>query len=316
MESISILQNRIHSLKSAIRIEEISKGFSSDKKYTVFFNDDKKYLLRICNIEDYERKKTKFKILNEMQKFKVNSPKPIEMGVIKDLGICFNIFSFIEGEDAKILLPKYSEQEQYKIGFESGKDLARMHSFKAPATIKPWNERAMMKHYNYLEAYKTCGVKIKNDEKIILFIERNKEYINYRPNHFQHDDFHLENIIVKDRKYAGVIDFDNYDWGDPFHDFVKIGLLQREVSVPFSIGQIQGYFDNNIPDDFWILYSIYVGMTIFSSVVWSIRKSPEQLDRMFERLYIILEDHQYFELLIPTWFKPEMIFNSHENIIL
>lgn len=55
---------------------------------------------------------------------------------------------------------------------------------------------------------------------------------------------------MKDKKYAGVIDFDNYDWGDPYHDFVKVALASKVDSVPFSIGQIDGYFNHEIPEDF------------------------------------------------------------------
>lgn len=129
----------------------------------------------------------------------------------------------------------------------------------------------------------------------------NLHYLKNRPNQFQHDDFHLENIILKDKKYVGVIDFDNYDWGDPFNDFVKIALASRVDSISFSVGQIDGYFANNIPEDFWRLYSIYSAMVIFSSVVWSIKKSPEQLDKFIERIHLILEDHKNFELLKPIW---------------
>lgn len=31
----------------------------------------------------------------------------------------------------------------------------------------------------------------------------NLHYLKNRPNQFQHDDFHLENIILKDKKYVG-----------------------------------------------------------------------------------------------------------------
>lgn len=77
---------------------------------------------------------------------------------------------------------------------------------------------------------KDKGIKIDNDDKVINYIESNAHYLKDRPNQFQHDDFHLENIILKDKKYAGVIDFNNYDWGDPFHDFVKVSLFSRETS--------------------------------------------------------------------------------------
>ena len=140
--------------------------------------------------------------------------------------------------------------EQYNIGIEAGKDLATMHTHEAPKDILPWYERAMKKHRKYLEAYKTCGIKIKNDDKIIKFIDENEMYVQNRPNRFQHDDFHLENIIVRDGKYVGVIDFNGYDWGDPLHDFVKIALFARDISIPYSIGQIEGYFNGRIPEEF------------------------------------------------------------------
>lgn len=108
---------------------------------------------------------------------------------------------------------------------------------------------------------------------------------------------------MKNKQYVGVIDFDNFDWGDPFHDFVKVALFQREMSIPFSIGQIKGYFNGEIPMEFWRLYSIYAGMVVFSSVVWSLRFSPGQLNEMISRLYILLEDHQYFDILMPKWFE-------------
>ena len=98
--------------------------------------------------------------------------------------------------------------------------------------------------------------KHKNDDKIIKFIEENEIYLKNRPNRFQHDDFHLENIIVRDGKYVGVVDFNGYDWGDPLHDFVKIALFARDISIPYSIGQIEGYFNRKIPEEFEIIHGV------------------------------------------------------------
>ncbi|MFX3672907.1 MAG: aminoglycoside phosphotransferase family protein [Paenisporosarcina sp.] len=309
MDNIHILQSRIKLLHNAIKIEKLSKGYSPDKKYVVVDNYENRYLLRIGEIGGYERKKVEFQVLNDIQQYKVQAPLPIDIGVIEDLGICYNIYSYIEGEDAKGVLPFLTEQDQYKIGLEAGKDLSRMHKHPAPLTIEHWYDRAMQKHYRYLEKYKTCGIKIENDDKIIDFIESNSHYLRNRPNQFQHDDFHLENIILEANQYVGVIDFNNYEWGDPLHDFVKVAMFSREESIPFSVGQIHGYFNNNIPEDFWRLYSIYVAMVIFSSVVWSIKVSPVQLDKMIERIYVVLEDHKNFELIKPTWYQPKLLFS-------
>ncbi|SFI81616.1 MULTISPECIES: aminoglycoside phosphotransferase family protein [unclassified Bacillus (in: firmicutes)] len=299
---IQTLQERVKLLQNAKKIEGLSKGYSPDKKYVAHL-DNEKLLLRVGDIQGYKKKKTEFQILQNIKNLGVKSPQPIDIGMIEEFNSCYNIYSFIDGVDAKDMIQTLTKEDQYKIGIEAGIQLSRMHSYEAPSTINTWYDRAMEKHYRYLNAYKSCGIKIKNDEKIIDFIEENKQHIKKRPNRFQHDDFHLENIIVKDKKFAGVIDFNNFDWGDPLHDFVKVALFQRERSVPFSIGQIEGYFNNNVPEDFWMLYSIYSGMVIFSSVVWSLRFAPEQLEEMIGRLYVILEDHKNFEILKPTWYE-------------
>ncbi|SCC23974.1 aminoglycoside phosphotransferase family protein [Bacillus wiedmannii] len=306
MKTITAWQNNIQIIKDAANIEEISKGFSPDKKYIVTTIDNEKYLFRIGDIQEYERRKIEFQILNEMVKRNVQAQRPIEIGILEEEGV-YSIFSYIEGEDAKNLLPTYTLKEQYNIGIEAGKDLAKMHTYEAPKDILPWYERAMKKHQKYVEAYKTSGIKIKDDDKIIKFIDENEKYVKNRPNRFQHDDFHLENIIVRDGKYVGVVDFNGYDWGDPLHDFVKIALFARDISIPYSIGQIEGYFNGKIPEKFWNLYAVYVGMTVFSSVVWSLRAAPHMLDDTLERLTIVLEDHKNFELLKPIWFQPEKI---------
>ncbi|MCM3736796.1 aminoglycoside phosphotransferase family protein [Bacillus cytotoxicus] len=310
MENIpQILQEKIGFLQCANRIEKISKGYSPDEKYVVY-SDDEKFLLRIGDLEGYERKKNEFQILQRMQGYDVKSPEPIEIGIIDELNSCYTIYSFIEGVDAKEALTVLTDQEQYKIGIEAGEQLSRMYLLEAPVHIKSWYEQAMQKHYRYLDAYKESGIKIENDQKVINFIEKNKYLLKERPNRFQHDDFHLQNIIVNNNRYAGVIDFNNFDWGDPIHDFVKIALFQRNESIPFSIGQIQGYFNYNVPEDFWMLYSIYAGMVIFSSVMWSLRFAPHQLDEMIGRLHNILEDHKGFEVVKPLWYEPHMFLDE------
>lgn len=297
------LKSQIPLLHSATRIERIFKGYSTDHKYLLYLQDDTKLVLRTANIDQFERKKLEYNSLEVMKMHHVQCSNPVDVGYLRDLGICYYIVSYIEGEDAKDLLPTYSKEEQYQIGLTAGRDLARISSYPAPSYITPWHERVNKKYTSYLESYKTCGVKLKNEDKIIEFIEKNKGLMTNRPNQFQHDDFHVGNIIVKDKRYAGIIDFNRCDWGDPIHEFVKVALFSKEVSVPFSVGQIKGYYNGDIPENFWTLYSIYVAMTIISSVVWTLKAIPDQLDEMIERLYSVLEDHKYFDQLEPHWFK-------------
>ncbi|WP_078547688.1 aminoglycoside phosphotransferase family protein [Litchfieldia alkalitelluris] len=300
---LETLKNNVSFFKTANHIKRLTKGFSPDHKYIVSDQNGIKYLFRTADLEHFERKKLEFEIMKDIEKLRVRSPKTYEIGKIKDLGICYYILSYIEGEDARDKLPEYSAEIQYKIGLEAGRDLAKMNTYPAPSLILEWSEHIYKKYNRYLEAYKTCGIKLRNDEKIIHFIEENKHYLMGRPNCFQHDDFHVGNIIVIDENYAGVIDFNRFDWGDPIFDFVKVALFSREISIPFSIGQINGYYEGEIPENFWRLYSIYVAMSIFACVVWSKDYTPELLDEMLNRLYMVLEDHRYFEYTEPQWFK-------------
>lgn len=92
METITAGQNNIQIVKDAVNIEEISKGFSPDKKYLITNANNEKYLLRTGDIKEYERKKIEFQILNEMQKRSVQAQKPIEMGLLVEEGLCYGIF--------------------------------------------------------------------------------------------------------------------------------------------------------------------------------------------------------------------------------
>ncbi|MBY0123009.1 phosphotransferase [Bacillus sp. S/N-304-OC-R1] len=297
------LIDKIQILTEHIVIEEIHKGFSSDRIYIIHFDGNEKCILRTSNISQSERKKAEYDVISILQKYNIRTSKPIEYGCLADLELCYYILTYIEGIDARDALPSLSQKEQYQIGLDAGKDLKKMHSLPAPSNMKPWNDRIVAKYTKYLNAYQTCGVKLAGDDRIINFIEENLHFLKNRPNRFQHDDFHAGNLIVNDKQYAGVIDFNRFDWGDPIHDFLKVGLFSKEVSIPFSIGQLDGYFNNEIPDGFWMLYSIYLAMNIFSSVVWTKNVVPEKLDEMIIRLYGILEDHKYFENTKPIWYE-------------
>ncbi|WP_449620071.1 aminoglycoside phosphotransferase family protein [Robertmurraya sp. Marseille-Q9965] len=282
---------------------EIKKGFSSDDKFLIHTKDDnKKLLLRVFNLEDLDPKRTEYAILEKMQEYQVTCSRPISIGEIENRG--YMITSYIDGKDAEDEILKYTEQEQYNIGIEAGKELKKMHQMPAPDYISSWYSRKVEKHKKYRDAYLACEVKVKNDDKIMKFIDENIHLMKSRPNLFQHDDFHLGNIVVSDKKFAGVIDFNRYDWGDPIHEFLKIGIFTRGVSIPFSIGQIRGYFNNREPDeDFWRLYSLYLAMCVFSTVVWTLKTVPNNMNEMLEKVYMCLEDHDYFSRLKPKWYQ-------------
>ncbi|WP_103106413.1 phosphotransferase family protein [Brevibacillus reuszeri] len=302
-EWLDQLQKEIAALRSSIRIEKILKGFSTDEKYRVYLSNGENRLLRIFKLDQWDQKKAEYDMIKTIQNLGVKASLPIELGMIPAMDIGYMVLSYLDGEDARDVLPELSAEEQRQIGYLAGCDLASMHQLPAPTYVSSWYERCIQKHRNYVRAYQESSLEITHADKINAFIEDHLTYLKNRPNRFLHDDFHVGNLIVHERQYAGVIDFNRYDWGDPIHEFTKLAFFSREISVPFCNGQITGYFHNEEPpDSFWILYSVYTAMTIFSSVVWTGRVVPSLLDDMNQRVNKVIEEHQAFERTIPVWF--------------
>jgi aminoglycoside phosphotransferase (APT) family kinase protein len=302
--------NEIGLLRGSSRISKINKGYSFDQKFIVE-KDGQAYLLRSFALDELSAKQAEYAAICQMQSYDVLCSRPVEMGALPNSNIGYMLLTFIDGEEATDILPAYSPSIQRAIGLEAGRELAKMHRWHAPVSTATWHERKLAKHKRYMEHYLKGEARLKGDEAFLAFIDRHLHLMEGRPNVFQHDDFHVGNLIVKNGKLAGVIDFNRLDWGDPVHDFLKAGMFSSEVSVPFTIGQIIGYHNDHEPDEqFWTLYSLYLAMTIVSSIVWILQVRPSELGIMTQKLERVLEDHDHFNTIIPQWYLEERSYET------
>ncbi|MDT3425572.1 aminoglycoside phosphotransferase (APT) family kinase protein [Paenibacillus forsythiae] len=289
-------------VRSGASILPIDKGYSGDQKYRVIQNGSS-YLLRIFDVGLYRNKLAEFEVLKTMEAYGVRCSRPLEIGILPDTGLGYHVLTYIEGDDAADQLPLYSADVQYRIGWEAGNELRTIHQYKAPGGISPWAERKTAKHRRYMGEYHRLGLCIPGGAKVMEFIEGRLALMKEAPNRLQHDDFHTGNLIVRDKRLAGVIDFNRMDFGDPVHEFIKAGLFSSEVSLPFCIGQIKGYHQGREPvDAFWQLYSLYTAMVLVSSMVWTIKFVPDETEDMMARIERVMEDHAGFESVIPKWY--------------
>jgi len=301
---ISEVQKYISPLQKATSITKINKGFSADGKYLVYEGGDKPvYVLRTAAFKQTERKRGEFDVIGRVYDLSIQTSEPVAFGTIEELDLCYMVLRYVEGEDASERLPFMKPDEQYNVGVTAGRQLLLMHNIEASEDLEAWLERRLAKHNRQLADYRLCGVKLPEEDAIIAFIEKQLPLMADRPNRFQHDDFHPGNLLVHGSVYAAAIDFNRYDWGDPYHDFLKIAYFSREISVPFSIGQINGYFNGQVPENFWNLYALYSAMIIFGTITWTLKVVPEQIDSMMARIRMVLDDHRNFESVIPIWYK-------------
>lgn len=85
--------------------------------------------------------------------------------------------------------------------------------------------------------------------------------------------------------------------------FIIFLCLAGRHSIPFCIGQINGYFTESPDDIFWRIYALYAAMKIISTIVWTKRYDEQSFDDALQRIHLILADHDYFNLDQPLWYK-------------
>ena len=302
MLEIEQIRTRIESSIGPTRkITPIERRFSSEEKYEVT-TDRSIYLLEFSPIKSFIRKKEEFELMKELYAIGVQCNKPIAIFKDDKLGKVYSILSFLPGYDARDNIAELSSAIQYEMGFHAGQDLKRITSLRSETNT--WKQRKWQKHENYLKEYFAQDFRFRDDEKVIGFIENNYDRLESSTDFFQHDDFHLGNIIINDKNYVGVIDFNNYDWGDPLHEFIKLEWLTWPICEEFSRGQVEEYFGKNkIDDDDCLLISVYIAMSIPSTIVWTLKFHPQTMTYIEKRLYSILDHYDYFENINPDWAK-------------
>jgi aminoglycoside phosphotransferase (APT) family kinase protein len=284
-------------------IQKIEKGWSKEQKFRATDLHGKSLLIRITDSEKEDSKRKEFAAMQKIANMGIPISTPLNLGLCGDGKFFFSLFSWVEGTalDEKIHL--ISMEEQYTLGKQAGLILKQMHSLPAPFQLEDWEIRQTKKISKHLENYKACGFKVSDDNKALKFIENNMHLLKNRPQHFQHGDFHVGNLVLSPAHKIHVIDFNRWDYGDPWEEFYKMCLFSREKSIPFAIGQIHAYFDHKIPSQFFELLAFYLADVILYSVVWAIPFGEKEVQGMIERAHMIMEDYNGFEITVPRWFE-------------
>jgi aminoglycoside phosphotransferase (APT) family kinase protein len=280
---------------------EIKKGWSNDKKYYIQSKKGQEFSLRVSDISEFEKKSREYENLRKISELNINMSMPLNFGVCGNSTKVFSLLSWVHGYDAEKVLPTLTKEEQYGLGVDSGEILAKIHSIPAPVGLPNWSETFNRKIERNIKNYNDCYIKIPNGEKIIKYILDNRYLLNSRKQSIQHGDYHVGNLLVNNNK-IGVIDFNRYGFGDPWEEFNRISF-SHSVSVPFSIGQIEGYFEGNVPNDFFKLLALYMGANALGSIAWAIPFREKEVNVMLTNSNNMMEYFKNFETFIPTWFK-------------
>lgn len=280
----------------------ISKGWSSDKKYLVETADGKMQLLRISDIDAYEAKKKEYEIITKYSQLGINMSMPIEFGICNEGKNIYMLLSWVEGRDLEEVLPELSEWDQYKLGRQAGTILRKIHSIPLDSADVPATTKCEKKLVQ-LVRYEESNLRISGDEIAVAYVKENINSIWNKTPVYMHGDFHPGNLIYMQDGSIGVIDFNRWEVGDPYEEFYKLESFGIEISVPYCIGQIDAYFNDNVPEDFWTANAVYVAQASLFSIKWAEKFGQADVDGMVRRAWASMKNFDNFNLSVPKWYS-------------
>lgn len=278
--------------------EPIDKGWSGDKKYRVTVADGTKYLLRVTPFEKSANRENMYRMQKQVEKLGVPMCKPIEFGKC-DEGV-YTLQTWIDGKDANEVVPLLADSEQYALGLEAGRILKKIHSIPAPADQPDWEERFNRKMDRKIQMYNDCPIKFDGAEYIIDYIEANRHLLKNRPQSYQHGDYHIGNMMIENGRIV-IIDFDRYDFGDPWEEFNRIVWCAQSAPL-FASGIVNGYFEMQVPMDFWKLLALYISSNMLSSIPWAIPFGDVEIQTMLNQAKDVLDWYDNMQNPVPKWY--------------
>lgn len=285
-------------------IQKIDKGMSGDEKYYIETAESERLLLRIADIEEFERRQSEYERAKSMYALGVPMSAPIDFGICSHGKNVYTLLSWIDGEEVEAVLPGLPQKAQYELGLESGRILRGIHALPAPAGIEDWSKRYFSVIDERLDAFRREGVSFEGSDMILSYLENNRFLLQGRPQVCHHGDYHMGNLIqFQSGLYVidwHMVDFDNY--GDPWYEFNRIG-----VEWPFfASGQIDGYFNGEIPQEFWKLLAFYLSASAITSIVWAKYFAPGRLHSILQLNREILRWFDNMNCAVPTWYSPQL----------
>lgn len=278
----------------------INKGWSGDQKYFVLTSDGKKYLLRISPIDRLERKRREYERMREAAQLGIPMCLPVEFGTC-DEG-AYSIQSWIDGAEAEETIMSMDTDTQYRYGWDAGQILAKIHTIPAPPDTPDWETRFNAKIDRKIAMYENCELKYDSGGDAFLdYLARNRHLLKDRPQSYQHGDYHIGNMMIDQAGVLTIIDFDRDDFGDPWEEFNRI-VWCAQAAPAFASGMVDGYFDGEVPLEFWKLLALYICSNTLGSLPWAISFGEEEITTMRNQAAQVLYWYANMTTPVPSWY--------------
>ena len=293
-----------------VKTEPIHKGWSGDRKYYLETKDGERFLLRVSDISSYETKQHEFEIMKKMSAAGIKMSLPISFGICEEGKSVYLLRSWCDGEEAKEALYHLSDAEQYVFGRKAANVLKQMEAIDYKPPSQEWSQTYQGRVAHYIELYRRCGYTFDGDDVIISFLRTQRHCIGERPTALMHEDFQTDNMVISPDGELYMIDFQMCGETDPYLVMTGAGVSAM-YSVPFAMGQIDGYFGKTVPEDFWQKYRYYMlaEMLYAFTVGVKMEEEREETRHMFDNE---IKRIKYQGSPIPMWYQKKFCYGKDE----
>ncbi len=277
----------------------LDKGYSDTMKYTLYHTNRPVYLLRIYPLNESIRCTLEHRYLHQHYQNGVQCQQPLTMQILPELNCCYLLLDYLSGEDGENVLPHLPVDEQYQQGRAAGQQLHIIHQVIPDEPID-WAKRRYNKYIQKKQQARQLDLPFYRQTELEQYIEQNVDLLCNDRVVFQHDDFHPANLIFENGQLSGIIDFSRFDWGDAWEEFFKLPKYTCEVSTPFACGQVDGYFQDTIPDAFWPHYNLYVALNQHATLIGGLQHHAPSY--VLDKIRHTIETHDFAGQGPPAWY--------------
>ena len=283
-------------------LEELTGGNSKECKYRLIDAKGRACILRVSPVDRFHLKHQEYANLVRLEPFNLNIPKPLQFGLCNNGSHLYMLLSWIEGTTVASLLPTMTESEQFDLGSQCGATLLELHQHSFVRSSMDWSHRYHEIEQDILVKYAQSPIRLLNEAIGFNYLEKHRSLLNNRPLVIKHGDYHAANLLVTPQKGIGIIDFDRCMISDPYEEFAIL-VWTAEHHPAFARGQISGYFQGQVPDDFFPLLAYYITVYAFEHVSWALgygKHTPKTIQKTAEDLLALFNGYQTLQ---PKWYR-------------
>ncbi len=218
---------------------------------------------------------------------------------LTDINKQLNIYDWVDGENLRSFLHNKTEISCYEYGIKSSKLLKKLHDVNVSNVVSRFNGDNYIAKILAILRSDECMLKYKN-LWLGLAVENTDVLKRKTKDSLIHLDFKPKNIMLANGNLL-LIDFDSFSIGNPWFDFYDKGLAIYKERQAFNKGVIDGYFNNNIPNEFWMFLKIISICTMIQMSSWNINRNNK--DYIFSVEEHLLKTYSDASNNVPKWYE-------------